>query len=127
MPDCTARLDALLRERILILDGAAGTMIQSYRLSETGDRRERVRNPPHDVQGNNDLLVLTQPQIIRGIHSGYLAAGADVIETNTFNSTSISQADYHMQHLVHELNLEAARLARAVADEFTARNPEKPR
>jgi 5-methyltetrahydrofolate--homocysteine methyltransferase len=127
MLDQTARLNALLKERILILDGAAGTMIQSYRLSESEYRGSRFQDHPHDVRGNNDLLVLTQPHIIREIHAGYLAAGADVIETNTFNSTSIAQADYHMEHLVHELNCEAARLARALADDFTAKNPDQPR
>ena len=127
MPDRTSLLDSLLKRRILILDGAMGTMIQGYKLSEAEHRGQRFQDHPHDVKGNNDLLVLTQPQIIRDIHHAYLAAGADVIETNTFNSTSISQADYHLQHLVHELNREAAKLARAVADEFTAKDPAKPR
>ncbi len=127
MTDRTSQLDALLRQRIVILDGAMGTMIQGYRLSEAEYRGSRFRDHPHDLKGNNDLLVLTRPQVIREIHAQYLEAGADIIETNTFNSTSISQADYHLQHVVHELNLEAAKLARAVADEFTARNPAKPR
>jgi 5-methyltetrahydrofolate--homocysteine methyltransferase len=127
MPDRTHLLEALLRQRILILDGALGTMIQSYRLSEEEYRGARFKDHPADLKGNNDLLVLSQPQIIREIHAGYLAAGADVIETNTFNSTSISQSDYRMEHLVRELNLEAAKLARAVADEFAAKNPDKPR
>ncbi|OGA23947.1 MAG: methionine synthase, partial [Betaproteobacteria bacterium RIFCSPLOWO2_02_FULL_67_26] len=127
MPDRTAQLEALLRARILILDGAMGTMIQEYRLSEADYRGQRFADHPHDLKGNNDLLVLTRPQVIREIHEQYLAAGADVIETNTFNSTAISQADYHLQHVVRELNLEAARLARAVADAHTARNPGKPR
>jgi 5-methyltetrahydrofolate--homocysteine methyltransferase len=127
MPDRTQLLEALFRRRILILDGAMGTMIQGYRLSEAEYRGRRFQDHPHDVKGNNDLLVLTQPQVIREIHAGYLAAGADVIETNTFNSTSISQADYGMQHLVRDLNFEAAKLARAVADEFTAKNPDRPR
>ena len=127
MADRTAQLDALLRERILILDGAMGTMIQEYRLAEADYRGSRFADHPHDLKGNNDLLVLTRPQVIREIHEQYLAAGADVIETNTFNSTSIAQADYHLQHVVRELNFEAARLARAVADAHTARTPGKPR
>jgi 5-methyltetrahydrofolate--homocysteine methyltransferase len=120
-------LAPLLKKRILILDGAMGTMIQNYKLGEAEYRGSRFRDFAHDVKGNNDLLVLTQPQIIREIHSQYLAAGADIIETNTFNSTSIAQADYHMQDLVHELNVEAARLARAAADEFEAKDPSRPR
>ncbi|MGH8699856.1 MAG: homocysteine S-methyltransferase family protein, partial [Burkholderiales bacterium] len=127
MADRTAQLDALLRQRILILDGAMGTMIQGYALSEAEYRGQRFADHPHDLRGDNDLLVLTRPQVIREIHAAFLAAGADVIETNTFNSTSIAQADYHLQHLVHELNFEAAKLARAVADEFTANNPDQPR
>ena len=127
MTDRTSLLDSLLKQRIVILDGAMGTMIQGYKLSEAEYRGQRLRDHAHDLKGNNDLLVLTQPQIIREIHAQYLAAGADVIETNTFNSTSISQADYHLQHLIHELNREAAKLARAVADEFTAKNPDQPR
>ncbi|HSC95541.1 MAG TPA: methionine synthase, partial [Burkholderiales bacterium] len=127
MTDRTSQLEAVLRERILILDGALGTMIQSYRLSESDYRGERFADHPQDLQGNNDLLVLTQPAVIRTIHSEYLKAGADVIETNTFNSTAVAQADYRLQHVVHELNLEAAKLARAAADEFTARNPSRPR
>ncbi|MGQ0749564.1 MAG: methionine synthase [Betaproteobacteria bacterium] len=122
-----AHLDTLLRERILMLDGAMGTMIQSYRLDEADYRGERFQDFPHDLKGNNDLLTLTQPHIIREIHAKYLDAGADIIETNTFNSTSIAQADYHLQHLVYELNREAARLARAVADEREAKERERPR
>ena len=127
MADRTAQLDALLRQRILILDGALGTMIQDCRLSEADYRGERFADHPQDLRGNNDLLVLTQPGVIRRIHSEYLTAGADVIETNTFNSTSVAQADYGLQHLVHELNFEAAKLARAAADEFTAKDPSRPR
>ncbi|HEX9672495.1 MAG TPA: methionine synthase [Burkholderiales bacterium] len=122
-----AQLEALLRDRILILDGALGTMIQGYRLSEADYRGERFADHPQDLKGNNDLLVLTQPGVIRTIHSEYLAAGADVIETNTFNSTAVAQADYRLQHVVHELNVEAARLARAAADAFTAKDPSRPR
>src|SRR4030088_344558 len=97
------QLEAALKSRILILDGAMGTMIQTYDLGESEYRGTRFKDHPHDVKGNNDLLTLTQPQIIREIHEQYLAAGADIIETNTFNSTSIAQADYHMQALVYEL------------------------
>ncbi|HET7595300.1 MAG TPA: methionine synthase, partial [Burkholderiales bacterium] len=122
-----ARLDTLLQERILILDGAMGTMIQGYHLAEADYRGERFRDFAHDLKGNNDLLTLTQPQIIREIHGQYLAAGADVIETNTFNSTAIAQADYHLEALVYELNLEAAKLARAVADEYEAKGEARPR
>ena len=97
-PTATAQLDALLKQRILILDGAMGTMIQGYKLVGGGLSRQRAsQDHPHDVKGNNDLLVLTQPQVIREIHEQYLAAGADIIETNTFNSTSIAQADYHLR------------------------------
>jgi len=113
MPDRTAQLEALLRARILILDGAMGTMIQEYRLSEADYRGQRFADHPHDLKGNNDLLVLTRPQVIREIHEQYLAAGADVIETNTFNSTAISQADYHLQHVVREFpGSDEANLAR---------------
>src|SRR6185503_14747942 len=127
MPDRTALLDSLLKRRILILDGAMGTMIQSYRPSEEDYRGSRFRDHSHDLKGNNDLLALTQPQIIREIHEQYLAAGADIIETNTFNSTSIAQADYGLQSVVHELNREAARLARAAADACAAQAPDRPR
>jgi 5-methyltetrahydrofolate--homocysteine methyltransferase len=125
--DCSTTIRRLLDKRILIIDGAMGTMIQGYKLGEAEYRGTRFADHPHDVKGNNDLLVLTQPQIISEIHSAYLAAGADIIETNTFNSTAPSQADYHMEDLVYELNYEAARLARAAADEAQAENPDKPR
>ena len=125
--DRTAQLQQLLTGRILLLDGAMGTMIQNHRLGEADYRGERFRDFPHDVKGNNDLLVLTQPRIIREIHTKYLEAGSDIVETNTFNATSISMADYHMEDLVYELNVAAAALARSVADEWTARTPEKPR
>jgi 5-methyltetrahydrofolate--homocysteine methyltransferase len=123
----TDLLHSLLTQRILILDGAMGTMIQSYQLGETDYRGERFANFAHDVKGNNDLLCLTQPHVIKAIHAKYLAAGADILETNSFNATSISMADYHMEHLVPELNFAAARLAREAADEATAQNPAKPR
>src|SRR5580698_2558085 len=115
----TAAFTALLEQRIVIFDGAMGTMIQQHRCSEEQFRGERFKAWRSDVRGNNDLLTLTQPKIIADIHRAYLDAGADVISTNTFNSTAISQADYGMQDLVVELNLEAARLARRVADEVS--------
>ena len=127
MKDTTAQLRALLAQRILMLDGAMGTMIQRHRLSEEDYRGDRFKDFPHDLKGNNDLLVLTQPRIIQGIHQAYLDAGADILETNTFNANAISMADYHMADLVPEINLEAARMARRLADEATARNPAKPR
>ncbi len=116
----------LLRERIVILDGAMGTMIQGYKLDEAGYCGARFKDFARDLKGNNDLLTLTQPRIIREIHAQYFAAGADIIETNTFNSTSIAQSDYALEHLVRELNCEAAKLARAVADEFEQKDG-KPR
>lgn len=114
-------------KRILVLDGAMGTMIQGYKLTEADYRGERFKEYPSDLKGNNDLLSLTQPQIIKEIHAAYFEAGADIVETNTFNGTRISMADYNMEDLVPELNYESARLAREVADEFSAREPEKPR
>lgn len=130
MSDVQQRTQALhtaLKQRILVLDGATGTMIQGYKLKEADYRGERFAAYPSDLTGNNDLLCLTQPQIVKEIHRAYLDAGADIIETNTFNSTAVSQADYNLQAIVHELNQTAAALAREVADEFTARNPAKPR
>ncbi len=123
----TDLLHSLLAQRILILDGAMGTMIQSYKLDEADYRGERFADFAHDLKGNNDLLCLTAPAIIKEIHAKYLAAGADILETNSFNATSISMSDYHMEHLVPELNFAAARLAREAADEATAANPTKPR
>ena len=123
--DRTAELSALLAHRILILDGAMGTMIQGYHLQEEDFRGMRFQDWPCDLKGNNDLLVLTQPAIIQEIHAAYLDAGADIIETNTFNSTAISMHDYGMESLVPELNREAARLAREVADRYSS--PERPR
>ena len=121
------RLKQRLNERILIIDGGMGTMIQDYKLEEVDYRGERFKTWSCDLKGNNDLLVLTQPTLIRDIHDAYLAAGADIIETNTFNATVIAMADYDMQSISAELNLEAAKLARAIADEWTAKTPEKPR
>jgi len=111
----------------MVLDGAMGTMIQRYRLTEQDYRGERFRDYHRDVKGNNDLLCLTQPHIIREIHNAYLDAGADIIETNTFNANAISMADYGMESLVYELNKTAAAIARACADEFTHTTPSKPR
>ena len=126
-PDRTTELRALLARRILMLDGAMGTMIQGHRLSETDFRGARFADSARDLKGNNDLLTLTQPEVIRDIHTQYLAAGADIIETNTFNSNAPSQADYGLAHLARELNAAAARLARQAADECTARTPDRPR
>lgn len=120
-------LNQLLKQRILLLDGGMGTMIQSYRLQEEDYRGKRFADFPHLLKGNNDLLCLTQPQIITDIHRAYLQAGADFIETNSFNSTSPSLADYQMSDLAYELNFQAATLARLATDEFTKLNPEKPR
>lgn len=116
-----------IRERILVLDGAMGTMIQQYNLTESDFRGERFREIQGQLKGNNDLLCLTRPDVIEEIHRRYLEAGADIIETNTFNATRVSMADYHMQDYCREINLEAARLARRLADEYTQKNPEKPR
>ena len=137
-PQRVALLEKLLRERILILDGGMGTMLQRHELDETAFRGERFvdgHDSSHahdhpgscDLKGNNDLLTLTNPDIIRGVHEAYLEAGADLVETNTFNSTRISQADYHLQHLAYELNREGARLARAACDAWEAKTPDKPR
>lgn len=120
-------IEALLQERILILDGAMGTMIQAYGLTEADYRGERFASTAQLQKGNNDLLTLTRPDIIEEIHRAYLEAGADIIETNTFNSTSVSMADYDMQEEVYEVNLQAAQLARRVADSYTALTPDKPR
>jgi 5-methyltetrahydrofolate--homocysteine methyltransferase len=117
----------VLRERILIIDGAMGTMIQRHKLEEKDYRGERFKEWSSDLKGNNDLLCLTQPEIIEGIHRQYLEAGADIIETNTFNAQRISMADYKMEDLAFEINVAAARLAKKAAAEYTARNPEKPR
>lgn len=127
MTEQSKLLSKLMSERILILDGAMGTMIQRHKLEEDDYRGERFRDWPSDVKGNNDLLVLSQPDIIKDIHCQYLEAGADILETNTFNATSISMADYDMQEFVRELNIEAARLAKQAADEYTVKNPDKPR
>jgi len=126
----SSRLQALqqaLKERILILDGGMGTMIQSYKLEEEDYRGARFADWPQDVKGNNDLLLLSRPDVIQAIEKAYLDAGADILETNTFNATQVSQADYGMESLVYELNVEGARLAREVADAKTAETPDRPR
>src|SRR3954471_24884372 len=126
-PARIAALHDALKQRILVLDGAMGTMIQRHRLSEAQYRGERFRDYGRDLRGNNDLLSITRPEVIREIHQQYLDAGADILETNTFNSTSISQADYGLEDLVVELILQSARLAREVANGQTARTPQRPR
>ena len=118
-------LPEILNTRIAILDGAMGTMIQRFKLSEADYRGERFKDFPKDVKGNNELLSLTRPEVIRDIHEGYLAAGADMIETNTFGATTVAQADYDMQHLAREMNLQSAKIARAACDKFST--PDKPR
>lgn len=122
-----ADIREILKNRILVLDGAMGTMIQRYKLEDHDYRGERFKDWAHDVKGNNDLLSLTRPDIIKAIHAAYFEAGADIAETNTFSGTTIAMADYGMEELVYEFNFESARLAREVADEFTEREPEKPR
>ena len=120
-------LEQALEQRIVIIDGAMGTMIQAAHLTEADFRGERFANHGADLKGNNELLSLTRPDIIAKIHRQYLEAGADIIETNTFGSTAIAQSDYDLSELAVEQNLASARIARQVADEFTARSPEKPR
>src|SRR5579859_4515850 len=141
-PERVALLEKGLRERILIIDGGMGTMLQGHQLDETAFRGERFvdgHDSTHthahthdhpggcDLKGNNDLLTLTTPDIIRGVHKAYLEAGADLVETNTFNATRISQADYHLEHLAYELNREGARIARAACDAIEAKTPDQPR
>ena len=123
----TAQLYKALNERILVLDGAMGTMLQRYNFTEEDYRGERFKDWEHSLKGNNDLLSLTQPKAIEEVHRKYLEADADLIETNTFSGTTIAMADYHMEDLVYELNFESAKIARKICDEFTEKNPEKPR
>ena len=127
LPARLVKLHEALKTRILILDGAMGTMIQKRRLGEADFRGARFKDWPRDLKGNNDLLNLTRPDVIGEIHDAYFAAGADIAETNTFNSTTISQADYGMEELAVELNFEGARIARAAADAWSAKTPDKPR
>lgn len=117
----------LLEKRILILDGAMGTMIQRYHLEEKDFRGDRFKDHPHDLQGNNDLLSIVRPDIIEAIHKAYLEAGSDIVETNTFSGTTIAQADYKLEHIVYELNYESAKVARKACDEYTAMDSNKPR
>ncbi|MFH6604610.1 homocysteine S-methyltransferase family protein [Maribacter algicola] len=117
----------ILSKRILVLDGAMGTMLQRYKFKEEDFRGERFKDWEYPLQGNNDLLSLTQPEAIAEVHRKYFAAGADIVETNTFSGTTIAMADYHMEDLVYELNYESAKIAKKVADEFTAKEPHKPR
>ena len=126
-PNTERELERLLSQRILVLDGAMGTMVQRHRLGESDFRGERFKGHPRDVKGDNDLLVLVRPDVVAGIHDAYLQAGSDIIETNTFNSNRIAQADYGLENAVYELNVAGARLARAAADEWTARTPQRPR
>ena len=121
------KIEDILKERILILDGAMGTMIQAYKFEEADYRGERFKDYESLLKGNNDLLTLTQPEAIKEIHRAYFKAGADIVETNTFSGTTIAMADYGMEDLVYELNYESARLAKEVALEFTAKEPDKPR
>ncbi len=125
--DRLSRLHDLLASRILVLDGAMGTMIQRYKLTEQDFRGTRFAGHTHDLKGDNDILVLTRPDVVRAIHREYLEAGSDIIETNSFNSNAIAQADYGLESAVYELNVAAARLAREAADEYSARTPERPR
>jgi 5-methyltetrahydrofolate--homocysteine methyltransferase len=112
----------ILTQRILVIDGAMGTMIQRHKLSEKDFRCKRFKDHPYDLKGNNDLLSITQPEIIKAIHRAYFEAGADIIETNTFNGTPISQADYHTEHLAYEINFESAKIAKDVAEEFNKKD-----
>ena len=127
MTNTRQTLEAIAQQRILVLDGAMGTMIQRYKLGESEYRGERFADWQSDVAGNNDLLVLTQPGIIREIHDAYFAAGADIAETNTFNAQKISMADYAMEEFSYEINFEAARFAREAADAATKSTPDRPR
>ena len=122
-----SKITEVIKNRILVLDGAMGTMLQAYKFSEEDFRGERFKEYPIPLQGNNDLLSITQPEAIKTIHGKYFEAGADIIETNTFSGTSIAMADYQMEDLVYELNYQSAKIAKEVAQEYTAREPNKPR
>lgn len=121
------KIQDILRERILVLDGAMGTMIQRYKLEEKDFRAERFKDHPRPLKGNNDLLSITRPDVIKAIHREYLEAGADILETNTFSGTTIAQADYALEAAVYDINYYSAKIAREVADEFTKKDPSKPR
>lgn len=120
-------ISEILKDRILVLDGAMGTMIQRHKLEEEDFRNDELKDHPKSLKGNNDLLSLTRPEIIKDIHRQYFEAGADIVETNTFSGTTIAQADYDLQHIVHDINFKSAQLAKEVAVEFTANEPDKPR
>ena len=122
-----SKIQDAIKERILVLDGAMGTMLQRNNFSEEDFRGEQFKDFPHSLKGNNDLLSITQPKAIKEVHAAYFEAGADIVETNTFSGTTIGMADYHLEEYVYQLNYESAKIAREVADEFTARNPEKQR
>ncbi len=121
------KIKDILKERVLVLDGPMGTMVQGYGLNETDFRGSQFKDHSMDLMGNNDILSITRPDIITEIHESYLEAGADLIETNTFNANSISQADYEMEHMVYDLNLHSAKIAKSISDRFTDSQPSKPR
>ena len=125
--DSRALFERLAAQRILVLDGAMGTLIQTKKLVESDYRGQRFANHARDLRGNNDLLALTSPDLIRELHEAYLEAGADIIETNTFNSTTVSQSDYDLGSVVYELNIAACRLARLAVDKWSERTPDRPR
>jgi 5-methyltetrahydrofolate--homocysteine methyltransferase len=127
-PNLQERIEQLLEQRLLIMDGAMGTMLQRLRLTERDFRGERFAEHPQDLLGNNDLLSLTRPDAVRSVHDAYLLSGADIIETNTFTATSVAQADYQLQHLAYEINLASARIAREAADALRRRchRPDEP-
>ncbi len=122
-----SKIQEEIKKRILVLDGAMGTMLQRYKFEEEDFRGERFKDFPHPLKGNNDLLSITQPEAVKSVHRAYFEAGADIVETNTFSGTTIGMADYQMEDLVYELNFQSAKIAREVADEFTAKNTERPR
>jgi 5-methyltetrahydrofolate--homocysteine methyltransferase len=121
------KINEILKQRILVLDGAMGTMIQKYKLQEEDFRNEALKNHSHPLKGNNDLLCITRPDVIKTIHAEYFQAGADIAETNTFGANAVAQEDYKLQHLVYDINFQGAKIAREVADEFTKKEPHKPR
>ena len=122
-----SKIKETLKNRILVLDGPMGTMIQRHKLEEQDFRNDSLQGHPIDLKGNNDLLSITRPDIIRAIHTEYFEAGADIAETNTFSGTTVAQADYQLEHIVYELNYQSARIAREVADEFSVKDPTKPK
>jgi 5-methyltetrahydrofolate--homocysteine methyltransferase len=122
-----SKIQEEIKKRILVLDGAMGTMLQRYKFEEKDFRGERFKDFSHPLKGNNDLLSITQPEAVKSVHRAYFEAGADIVETNTFSGTTIGMADYYLEDLVYELNFQSAKIAREVADEFTAKNTERPR